>query len=178
MSQRYYSGPSPSRGPGPLVTGLAWALALVAIALQIAFPLVPDSSRASLAIAIVLSFFAASVVHASARHGILGFLLVGFVVPAIGLAAEAVGVHTGLPFGDYTYGDSLGMQLFHVPAVVPLAWAMMAYPTYVAASTLTRSRWWTALIGGWSLMAWDLFLDPMMVNLGGWKWLSTKSAIP
>ena len=178
MSQRYYSGPTPSRGPSTLVTGLAWTLAVLAIALQIAFPLVDTASRATLAIATVVVFYLASVVHAGARHGLYGLLLVGLAVPLLGLAAEAVGVRTGIPFGDYSYGDALGPILFEVPVVVPLAWAMMAYPTYIAASTLAVSRWWIALIGGWSLMAWDIFLDPMMVDLDGWTWLSAKSSLP
>lgn len=178
MSQRYYAGPAPRRGPSRTVMGLAWLLAALTVGLQIAFPLVDEVSQADLAIATVLAFFLASVVHASARYGALGLLMVGLVVPAVGLGAEALGVRSEYLFGEYVYGDALGQTLFDVPIVVPLAWAMMAYPTYIVASSLAKSRWWIALIGGWSMMAWDIFLDPMMIELNGWTWLSTKSSLP
>jgi len=178
MSLHYYSGPTARHGPSPLVTGLAWAFAALAIGLQIAFPLVDAESQTTLAIATVIAFYLASVIHAGASYGVTGVLLVGAAVPALGLLAEAVGVRTGMPFGDYTYGDALGAMVLDVPIVVPLAWAMMAYPTFIVASTLAVSRWWIALIGGWSLMAWDIFLDPMMVELDGWHWLTDRSALP
>jgi uncharacterized membrane protein len=178
MSQRYYAGPTPRRGPSPYVTGLAWLMAALAIGLQIAFPLVEADVQDELAVATVVAFFLASVIHASARHGGVGFLLVGVVVPALGWVAEQLGVRTGYPFGEYVYGDVLGPMLLDVPVVVPLAWAMMAYPTYVAVSALTPSRWWQALIGGWSLMAWDIFLDPMMIDLGGWSWVGVETTLP
>jgi putative membrane protein len=146
--------------------------------LQVAFPLVDEASRADLATATVLVFFLASVVHSAARYGALGVLMVGVVVPAVGLVAESIGVRTEYLFGEYVYGDVLRPMLFDAPVIVPLAWAMMAYPTFIVASSLTTSRWWAALIGGWSLMAWDIFLDPMMLDLGGWTWLSTKSSVP
>ena len=44
------------------------------------------------------------------------------VAAGVGLAAEAVGVRTGFPFGDYSYADTLGPTVLGVPVVVPLAW--------------------------------------------------------
>lgn len=178
MSQRLYTGPAPSRGSSPVLNSLAWLLAVVTIGLQIYYPLAAATDHSTVAIAVVVAFFLASLTHASMRHGIVGFLLVGIVVPAIGLAAEAIGTRTGWPFGDYQYGDVLGATILDVPVVVPMAWSMMAYPTYVAAATLTQRRWLIPFIGGWSLMAWDVFLDPMMIELGGWTWSQPTSDLP
>lgn len=178
MSVRSYSGPSPAYRPSPFAMGFAWALAVGTIALQIAYPLIDEDQRASLAAATVIVFFLASLVHATACHRWRGFVTVGLVVPAIGWAVERVGSTSGVPFGDYTYTDVLGPQVMGVPAVIPLAWAMMAYPAHVAASTLTWRRWLIPVITAWSLMAWDLFLDPMMVDLGAWRWTTTSPSIP
>jgi uncharacterized membrane protein len=177
MSQRLYTGPTSRRVGSPVLLAVAWVLAIAAIGSQIYFPIANHTDRASVAIVCVITFFAASLVHAMARYGALGFFLVGLVVPAIGLGVEALGVRTGWPFGDYTYGDALGYQLFGVPVVVPLAWAMMAYPCYVAADTLTRRRWGVAFIGAWVLTAWDVFLDPTMVDLHAWTWHSNPSEV-
>ncbi len=72
----------------------------------------------------------------------------------------------------------LGATVFDVPVVVPLAWAMMAYPCYVAATTLSQRPWVIAVIGAWSLMAWDIFLDPMMVELRAWTWHGDTPSLP
>ncbi|HVQ87810.1 MAG TPA: carotenoid biosynthesis protein [Actinomycetes bacterium] len=178
MSQRHYTGPSPSRGPSWIGSALAWVLAVAVIGLNIAYPIADASNQVSIAIASVYVFYFASLVHAAAHRGPGGAILVGLVVPVIGWVAESVGSHTGWPFGHYTYSDVLGPSFGDVPLVVPLAWTMIAYPTYVAARALTAHRWLIAVIGAWSLMAWDMFLEPMMVKLGAWSWRTPDTTIP
>lgn len=180
MSLRTYTGPTPSVAPSVVLVGLGWLLAVATIALQIAFPLAPDeAAQQDLAAITVVVFFLASVVHATTYHRSRGFFVVAVVVPVLGWVAERFGSSTGYPFGDYVYTDALGPQLLDVPVVVPLAWAMMAYPTYVAASVVvTRGRWLVPVVAAWSLMAWDFFLDPMMVELGAWRWNTTEPDLP
>jgi putative membrane protein len=84
-----------------------------------------------------------------------------------GLLAEAVGLRTGWPFGDYEYGN-LAPTVFGIPWVIPLAWSMMAYPALLAARRLCRGSLATPLVGALGLAAWDLFLDPMMTAEGYW----------
>ena len=64
-----------------------------------------------------------------------------------------------------------------MPAVVPLAWTMMAWPALVVGRTLAR-RLPVALVGGVALAAWDLFLDPQMVDAGHWTWAHPHPALP
>jgi uncharacterized membrane protein len=40
------------------------------------------------------------------------------------------------------------------------------------------SRHWSFLVGGYGLMAWDLFLDPQMVSAGRWSWEVSGSHVP
>jgi putative membrane protein len=98
-----------------------------------------------------------------------------------GLLAEAVGVRTGVPFGRYSYTGDLGPELLGVPAVVPLAWAMMAWPALVVGRALARRTGrrgiGVALLGGWAL-ARDVFLDPQMVAAGHWTWAAPEPALP
>jgi len=179
MSLRTYTGPAPAAPAAPAAIAVGWFLAAATIALQIAFPLVDKDQRATLAAFTVVVFFLASVTHASAYHRWRGFFLVAIVVPAIGWGAESMGSTTGFPFGEYEYTDALGPLLGGVPVIVPLAWSMMGYPAYVAASTLvTHARWMIPVVTAWSLMAWDFFLDPMMVELGAWRWTTTSPDLP
>lgn len=141
-------------------------LAGLTVLLQIAYPLVHGPARDRLTVVTVLAFFAASVTHALQQRGPRWtghFLLV--VLPGA-LAVEALGVATGFPFGDYSYGSGLGPRLVGVPLVVPLAWAMLAYPAHVVGARLGHR----VLAGAWALAAWDLFLDPQMVAEGYWTW--------
>lgn len=147
------------------------ALAGVAIALQIAYPLVaPGSGRDRLSVVIVIVFAGAALSHALVWRG-PRFAATLFVTTTLGgLAIEIVGVSTGLPFGEYRYLDSLGARIMGVPVVVALAWTMMAYPAYVVSEIIGGGAVRRTVVGGWALAAWDLFLDPQMVQEGHWEW--------
>ncbi len=170
MSVRVYSGPHADRrrGPSALLRGLTWLFALATIGTQIAYPLVEGESRRTLTVVTVALFFLASATHALVWRGVLW--TAGFLVVTVGggLLAEAVGLRTGWPFGDYEYGN-LAPTVFGIPWVIPLAWSMMAYPALLAARRLCRGSLATPLVGALGLAAWDLFLDPMMTAEGYWQ---------
>ena len=119
-------------------------LAGVTVLAQIAYPLSTGESLRLLTIATVLLFAAASVVHAASTRGIRAALVLLVVAGGIGLLAEAVGVRSGVPFGEYAYADSLGPKVLDVPVIVPLAWLMMAYPCLLLGRRLAR---WRAQVG-------------------------------
>lgn len=180
MSVRSYSGPLAGRGSmrRSRLTSLPWLLAGLTVALQIAYPLTEGQARTTLTIVTVLTFFAASASHAAIHRGLTWAL--GYLAITIGggLLIEAVGRSTDFPFGPYDYTSSLGIEVLSVPIVIPLAWAMMAYPSLIVAQHLVQSRWAVALVGGLALASWDLFLDPMMVADGHWVWDSVTRIIP
>jgi uncharacterized membrane protein len=158
---------------------LSALLTAVVVLAQIAYPLSSGETLRLLTVATVLSFAAASLVHAAATRGPGWALRLLLVAGAIGLTAEAVGVATGVPFGRYAYTDSLGAKVLDVPVIVPLAWVMMSYPCLLLGRWLGRGRrWLVALTGGFTLAAWDLFLDPQMVAAGRWVWAHPEPALP
>lgn len=167
------------RSAGPLWLGrIAWAFAALTILGQIAWVLVPDSARTAVTVATVTTFLLASASHAWLARGgrwTTAYLAIALV---IGWLVEAVGTTTGWPFGDYSYTDLLGVQLLDVPMVIPMAWAMMAYPCLLAAQRLASTPIRTALVGGFLFASWDLFLDPQMVGEGYWVWHSADPALP
>lgn len=155
---------------------LPWALGAATVGLQIAYPLVDGEARTALTIATVLVFFAASVTHAWFTRGLAWAAGLVVITAGGGFAAEAVGVRTGVPFGDYEYADSLGWQLGGVPLVIPLAWTMLAYPALIIARRMARRL--VPVVAAVALAAWDLFLDPQMVEAGHWFWLDDTPALP
>ena len=159
---------------------LPWLLAGAAILVQIAWPLTTAGSTARVvatSLTVVL-FAAASISHAAVTRGVRWGAAYAAIAIGIGLVVEVLGVHTGLPFSRYAYTDVLYPQVFNVPLVVPLAWAMMAYPALLVGQRLGRGRLTTILIGGYALAAWDLFLDPQMVAENYWTWASDSWALP
>jgi len=164
------------RPPSGAAAALPWLLTLATIGAQIAYPLVDGVSLRRVTIASVVLFFLASVTHAWAHRGPRWALTFVIVSAGISFAAEAVGVRTGVLFGDYSYSSSLGSQVLDVPVVVPLAWSMMAYPMFLAARRLTRR--FTAVIGAIGLAGWDVFLDPQMVADGRWHWSDPSPSLP
>ena len=154
------------------------ALAAATVLLQVAYPLVSGRSRDVLTVVTVVTFFAASTTHALVRRGAAWTAAFVLVTAGAGLVAESVGTATGFPFGDYRYADSLGPKLLGVPAVIPLAWSMMAYPCLLVGQRLCRGPLAAALVGGVALASWDLFLDPQMVEAGHWRWTHVTHALP
>ncbi len=152
--------------PGLQLPVGAAVLALATVLAEIAYPLTPDEALAGLTEITVLLFCAASVAHCAASRGGRAAVTLLVVATGVGLAAEALGVHTGVPFGSYRYTTTLGPRLLGVPLVIPLAWTMMAWPALVVGRVLGSP----ALLGGLALATWDLFLDPQMVAAGHWVW--------
>ena len=146
--------------------------------LQIAYPLVSGQARDRLTVVTVVVFFLASTSHALVHRGARWTAAYVLVTAGTGLLAEAVGTATGVPFGRYDYADSLGATLLGVPVVVPLAWAMFAYPCLLVGQRLARTPLGAAAVGGAALASWDLFLDPQMVQAGHWRFTDVQASLP
>ena len=153
-------------------------LAGLTVLLQIGYPLTSGQPRDTLTVITVVCFFLASVTHALVHRGARWTAFFVLVTTGTGLLAESLGTSTGFPFGSYDYADSLGWKLLSVPVVVPLAWAMMAYPCLLVGQRLACSRLGAAAVGGAALASWDLFLDPQMVEAGHWTWSDVQLALP
>ncbi len=108
--------------------------------------------------------------------GAAATLRVAGSILALSWAAEVIGSRTGIPFGTYSYTDTLQPQILNVPLQIPLGWLMMLPPSWAVAQAISdriKSRWeFPAFVGlsALAMTAWDLFLDPMMVTWEMWVW--------
>jgi uncharacterized membrane protein len=169
-------------GGRPAVVPLALAAALVLTA--IAYPLSSGAGRDAVSWTIVVLGAGLSVTHAWAARGPCTAAGVLVVVTVVAVAFEAVGLGTGFPYGRYTYSDALGPTLLGVPFLVPLAWLMMAWPSRVLAERLTRTaapgrrRLARIATAAAVFAAWDVVLDPQMVQAGYWTWAHPEPGLP
>lgn len=113
------------------------------------------------------------------RHSLIFFALSA----AISWTYEQVGVATGAIYGPYHYTAQLGPKLGHVPLLIPIAWFMMIYPSYVIANLIvdgqpTGSRGGLSRLLGLAFLsamvmtAWDLVVDPLLTQavMTAWVW--------
>ena len=167
-----------ARRPARVRVGTVPAVYGVAVLAQIAYPLTSGGARDTLTVAIVLVVAGAALLHAYLSRGALALAVLSAVTVVGGFAVEVVGVHTGVPFGRYEYGDTLGAKLLGVPLVIAFAWPMLAWPAAVAARRLCRTFPVRVVVGAWALAAWDVFLDPQMVAAGHWTWADPTPHLP
>lgn len=150
------------RASRALLAGLAGA--------QVAYPRVPETRQPAATRGIVALMLATSVADLVERRGPRRAAALAGTAAATGLAAEAVGVATGRPFGVYEYSGKLGHKVAGVPPLAGAAWTMMAPPAWTVAGLLTRRRAPRAVLAGGALTAWDVALDARMVRDGYWRW--------
>lgn len=168
--------PRALRISGADLVPLLLALALVGTA--IGYPLTGGPARDAVSWAIVVLGALLSVVHAGLGRGARTGLGLLALVAATAVGFEAVGLATGFPYGEYTYSDALGPTLLGVPFLVPLAWLMMAWPSWLLADRLARDRVVRIAVAAGIFAAWDVVLDPQMVQAGYWTWAYPDPGLP
>lgn len=129
-------------------------------------------------IILTLVGFTFAFLHALQREGWQNALRLLAVVFGVSLLFESVGVATGWIYGPYHYTNLLGPKFLGlVPYLIPVAWFMMSYQSFVITDRLVpaaRKHWarllGVAAVGGLVMTAWDLIMDPVMVSGGHWVW--------
>jgi putative membrane protein len=125
-----------------------------------------------------LIFVLFALTHCAVLEG-FGRTAVFFAISAVvSYGMEEIGVRSGRIYGAYHYSDLLGAKLGHVPVIIPLAWFMMIYPSWMVARELLKgvdSRSLAGITGlaavsAWVMTAWDLAMDPGMARGGVWVW--------
>ncbi|MGI3901382.1 MAG: carotenoid biosynthesis protein [Janthinobacterium lividum] len=125
-------------------------------------------------------FTAFSVSHAIFELGARRALTFLLICAAVSWGLESVGIATGLVYGPYHYGSQLGPKLGSVPIIIPFAWFMMIYPSWVISRGLLEGRGGRAslsttaariAIASMVMTAWDTVMDPGKALSGAWTWV-------
>jgi putative membrane protein len=171
-------------GAPPVARALPLVLAAALVLTAIAYPLTTGSARDTVSWTIVVLGSLLSVVHAWVSRGARTAAVLLGLVAATAIAFESVGLASGFPYGSYRYSDALGPTLLGVPFLVPLAWLMMAWPSWVLADRLAAPvrpvRRTVARVGAAAAVfaGWDVVLDPQMVQAGYWTWTHPRPGLP
>lgn len=85
-------------------------------------------------------------------------------------AAEAIGVHSGLIFGEYYYGNTLGLKLLGVPVVIGFNWVIVVLGAIALARKISHKLLFSALLAALFTAIFDIPLEIVAVNLDYWQW--------
>jgi putative membrane protein len=91
-----------------------------------------------------------------------------------GFFLELAGVQSGLIFGQYTYGATLGSKIWGTPLIIGINWAMLVYAS-VSISNSYFTEFPTivkAAVGATLMVLLDIFIEPVAVKFDFWSWAS------
>lgn len=111
-----------------------------------------------------------SLMIVSGYDGTRDILLFALVVYAAGFLVEVVGVNTGLIFGSYTYGSTLGLKLWHTPLMIGVNWLILVYTTGVLLQTVKINKYALAALGAAMLVSIDFLIEPVAIKYDYWSW--------
>ncbi|WP_460622573.1 carotenoid biosynthesis protein [Hymenobacter tenuis] len=92
------------------------------------------------------------------------------VVMVAGFFVEVVGVRTGLLFGHYEYGATLGLKWLNVPLMIGVNWLMLTYTAGILARYLPIPNFLRAVVAALLLVGLDVCLEPVAVQYDFWSW--------
>jgi len=122
-------------------------------------------------LALLLSAVGFLVFHTdfSARTWILFILiyLAGFFV-------EVVGVNTGKIFGNYSYGESLGITIFKTPLIIGINWLLLVYLTSSTTELLKVSSGIKIFLASGIMLGYDIIIEPLAPQLDMWTWANNQ----
>ncbi|MCU0431222.1 MAG: carotenoid biosynthesis protein [Cytophagaceae bacterium] len=96
------------------------------------------------------------------------FFFMGFTA-IIGFSLEVIGVHSGLIFGPYHYGQGLGWKLAGVPVVIGVNWFLLT-TCFLSFTHSTKEPINRSLAVALFMTLFDVILEPVAIAMDFWKW--------
>jgi bisanhydrobacterioruberin hydratase len=91
-------------------------------------------------------------------------------IALFGYLIEVLGVHTGLIFGRYAYGPTLGPQLVQVPLLIGVNWVIVVLCAMHAVRRLPLPAVAQVALAALLLTALDALIEPIAISQGYWHW--------
>jgi putative membrane protein len=118
-------------------------------------------------LSLLLSFALLYIFHESHTSR---FWITSMAIFAAGFLVELVGVETGFLFGDYVYGDTLGLKLYHTPLMIGVNWLMLVYCSNYIAGRFVEPVYFRSIVAAALMVVYDFALEPAAIHLDMWSW--------
>lgn len=97
----------------------------------------------------------------------LSWIIVTYITT---FSLEVIGVKTGLVFGSYWYGDTLGLKLFNVPVIIGFNWTMVILGAILLSEKFFNKKLLVVFSASIMATTFDFFMEPTAIKLGYWNW--------
>lgn len=87
-----------------------------------------------------------------------------------GFAVELIGVHTGLLFGSYSYGATLGYTFLEIPLLIAVNWILLVWGASAIVFKWKFPLIVKAVFVAVILTCFDWIMEPVAVSFGFWRW--------
>jgi putative membrane protein len=98
------------------------------------------------------------------------FYKVVAILFALGFLVEVIGVSTGVLFGEYTYGATLGFKLFETPLMIGVNWLLLSLASFGVSSFFLKKQLPIILLSSLLMVLMDVLIEPIAISLDFWTW--------
>ena len=98
------------------------------------------------------------------------FYKVVAILFALGFLVEVIGVSTGVLFGEYTYGATLGFKLFETPLIIGVNWILLSLASFGISSFFLKKQLLIILLSSLLMVLMDVLIEPIAISLDFWTW--------
>lgn len=99
------------------------------------------------------------------------FAVFAISVYTLSFLIEMIGTNTGLIFGEYYYGETLGVKLLETPLLIGVNWFLLVYGVGVSLNLIRKlNLWLSAAFGATILSILDYFIEPVAIKFDYWQW--------
>ena len=149
----------------PIKKYLLWFLVLVYVCDTFGFAFKPDFFRPFTPLTLLLTSFV-FLIHQPLKN--TNYLLVFFMLALVGFSAEVVGVKTGWIFGEYVYGNVLGLKVMQVPLLISLNWALLIAAGVLLSTYVSKKRVFGSFIAAGIITGIDFLMEQVCGTMDFW----------
>ncbi|WP_044172801.1 carotenoid biosynthesis protein [Flectobacillus major] len=150
---------------------LMYIVGFIGLQIPATKPYFQELSAFNLWVSVILLLF----FHQGFNRSFISFCIICF---GVGYGIEVVGVHTGLIFGSYWYGQTLGTKVAEVPIVIGANWLLLVYCSGIVMHQITNrykihplaQKAVQALGIGVIMTSLDYLIEPIAIQLDFWQW--------
>tara|TARA_B100000886_G_scaffold136261_1_gene91986 strand:- start:184 stop:819 length:636 start_codon:yes stop_codon:yes gene_type:complete len=96
----------------------------------------------------------------------------------VGMIAEILGVQCGLIFGNYEYGNNLGLKLLGVPILIGFNWVVLTVICgSISSKIFKKSKIFSVIFGITLMLLIDITLEPIAPVLDYWEFSGSKAPL-
>ena len=101
-----------------------------------------------------------------------------FAIFFVGMIAEILGVQYGLIFGNYDYGNNLGLKLLGVPILIGFNWVVLTVICgSISSKIFKKSKVLSIILGITLMLLIDITLEPIAPVLDYWEFSGSKAPL-